>query len=128
GRKAMQALQFNVAYAADEDTLQNVLASLASQCDRLVQGLLQRIDQTAAGSDPARFNKAEADLTAARQLVAAFGQDASRIEQKAAWLRNVQITLGMTPPPPPVGNDVPADGKRQIGLEKLNRVRLEVRA
>lgn len=127
-RKAIEAAQFGNVFAADEDTPQNVLAGLAAQCDRQVQLLLQRIEATAAGTDPGRFNKAEGDLTAARQLAHAFGQDAGRIEHKARWLRDLQLSLGMTPPPAPLAAGPPAEGKPQIGMDKLHRARLELKA
>lgn len=124
-QKVMQAQQLGVPPTSDADNPALVLASLAAACDQRVGNLVQRAVECAGNTnDPDRFRKAEADLAAARQLAGAFGQDPGRIEQKAGWLRQIQ------------GNpsDIMQTGtqganlQRSVGLDKLDKARLELKA
>ncbi len=134
--KALEARMSSagVAYRPDEDSPETLLVSLNAQCDQQIHKLVQRASDVAGmGSDPMRFRKAEVDLTQARRLAMAFGQDPGRIDQKLMWLRNVQVSAGLTPPPLPdvFKQEAPRAvdaGQRQRGLELLDKARLELKA
>lgn len=142
-QKALEAEQIGVPFALDEDSPRSVLLSLASQCDSAVQGLLRRGTDYVQNhpTDPDRFQKAFHDLQTARQLAQTFGHDTTPIDQKAQWLQQAAASTGVTPlakiPPPPLDpvaqapglpSDQQASRQRQLGLELLDKARLELRA
>jgi type II secretory pathway component GspD/PulD (secretin) len=150
--KAMEADQLRVVFGPDEDSPASVLVSLAAQCERTVDQLLQRATDQVQNhpTDPDRFKKAEADVNSARLLARTFRLDNMRIEQKAQWLQQAAAGNGLRPiagfkapgdtqvvvqaggppalPPPPPPIESPAERNRLLGLEKLDNARLELKA
>ncbi|MCS7047015.1 MAG: type II and III secretion system protein, partial [Gemmataceae bacterium] len=142
-QKALEADALGVAFAIDEDSPRSVLLSLASKTDQRVKQLLAQAHETLnMATDPARFEKAAAHIAAAQQLTMVFGLDPRPIEiqiqavRQAASKANVispiaaqgvhspaLATAGLELPPNP-----PAAGNRQLGLEKLDKARLEIQA
>jgi type II secretory pathway component GspD/PulD (secretin) len=127
-QKAMEARQLDVVFSGDEDSPEMALPSLAAQCDRQIQHLLQTASDRLGGSDPARFQKADEELAAARKLAQAFGQDLTRIEQKVALVQQMRNQAGGLPAVPSVDPLASADPSRRKGLELLEKARLELRA
>src|SRR5262249_8767042 len=72
--KAMEADHLKVAYGPEEDNPSYVLVSLAAQCERTVDQLLQRATDQVQNhpTDPGRFKKAEADIDKARLFARTF--------------------------------------------------------
>ena len=160
--KAIEADQLRASFTAEEDSPASLLLSLAAQCERTVDQLLERAaDQVQSHpTDPGRFQKAEADINAARLIARTFRLDTLRIEQKSQWLRQIAATAGIQPmagvqpasntadvvqaggsgilPPAQlpvqelnataVALDNPAARNRVLGLEKLDKARLELKA
>src|SRR5262249_55649886 len=93
-----------------------------------------------AQADPARFQKAEADLAQARQLAIGFGVDTQAIDGKLAWVRQTSMAaLGTVPRTDfPSPADAPARGgavaqlqgdtPQQRGRMLLDKARQELRA
>lgn len=130
-QRALAAHQLNAPFGPDEDSPVNALRDLAGQCDRQVEALLHRATETVgAASDPARFEKANADLVAARNIAAAFGQDLTRIDQRAGWVQQAQASVGVGPPPvlPDAAPQTPVDPNQQVGRDKLAKALDELRA
>jgi len=130
-QRAFAAQQLNAHFTADEDSPVNALRDLAGLCDRQVEALLHRAGESVgAANDPARFEKANADLIAARNIAAAFGQDLTRVDQRAAWVQQVQASAGVGPPPalPGAAPQAPIDPNQQLGRDKLAKALDELRA
>lgn len=146
-QKALDARQLPVTFQPDENSPDLVLMSLAALCDRKVQNLMQQATETVtAGGDLPRIQKAEQDLQEAKNLAQAFGQDLSRIDQKMNWVQEARVAAGMPgtaqargpelplPPPQVVQNpstipgETDVERQRRVGLEKLDKARLELRA
>lgn len=148
--KAVEAEQLRASFGAEEDSPAGVLVSLSAQCDRMVDQLLQRAaDQVRNTNDPMRFQRAEADINAARQMAQTFKLDGARIEQRATWLRQAAATSSVQPmaaqggpldnrnvvqaaapqlQSPVSTGDANLDRIRQMGFDKLEKARLELRA
>lgn len=130
-QRALDARQIVPHFAPEEDGPENVLKDLSALCNRQVEFLLHRAGEFAgASSDPARFQKAEADLASARNLASAFGHDLSRIDHQAGWVRHLQSSAGIGSPPPLAQNGLPqdTDPNQQVGRDKLDRALLELKA
>ncbi len=158
-QRALAARQAGARFGPHEDSPDLAIRDLAAQCNRQVEFLMQRAVDVAgaSGNDPAQFQRAEADLTTARSLAAAFGQDVTRIDQHSGWLRRVQARHGEAataavgnPPAPGIGNppavgigeppplgpnpgpvaEAPgsAGADAQLGRDKLNSAFLELKA
>jgi type II secretory pathway component GspD/PulD (secretin) len=97
--KAMEADQLKVTFGPDEDSPGSVLVSLAAQCERAVDQLLQRATDEVQNhpTDPNRFKKAEADISRARLFARSFRLDTTRIEQKAQWLQQAAASNTLQP-------------------------------
>jgi hypothetical protein len=67
-QKAMEAEALGVSFGADEDNPRSVMLSLASKTDQRIQQLLQQAGDIVQNNttDPARFQKAEANIVQAR--------------------------------------------------------------
>lgn len=131
-QRAMAAKEAMPSFVFEDDSPENALKDLAALCNRQVEFLLHRSGELAGGnSDPARFQKADADIASARTLASAFGQDLTRIEQHAGLIRNLQAPTGVGNPPPLTQTglaQVSVDPNQQLGKEKLNRALLELKA
>ncbi len=97
--KAVEADQLRLTFGPEEDSPAAVLVSLAAQCERTVDQLLQRASDTVQNhpTDPNRFKKAEADINSARLFAQTFKLDNRRIEQKAQWLQQAAASNGLRP-------------------------------
>lgn len=139
-QKALEAQRMAATFGAEEDSPERALLSLAALCDRQVQQMLSQAVELVQNSpqDAGRFQKADAVLAQARTLAQAFGQDVAHIEQRMQWVRQV-ASAGTVNPTNAVakekenvitagGNDTLDQAKRQIGLEKLEKARLELKA
>ncbi len=148
--KTIEADSLRVSFGPDEDSPASVLVSLAAQCERMVEQYLQRATDEVQNhpTDATRFQKAQADLLAARRIAQTFRLDNMRIEQKAQWLQQAAVSSGLQPiaaagipndpsglfqagglkSVPPPSPDSPAGRNRMLGLEKLDKARLELRA
>jgi type II secretory pathway component GspD/PulD (secretin) len=141
-QKANEARQMPVAFAPEEDSPGAVWQSLAGRCNQQVQGLLQQASDKVvnSGGDPGRLQTALLDLQHARQLTVAFGQDAQQVDQKVLWLHQLAAANGIDPASLAAPSGPNADGphqaqavdpelqrRRQAGMEKLDKSRLEVR-
>ena len=146
---ALEAEQLKVNFGPDEDSPSSVLVSLAAQCERTVDQLLQRATDYVQNhpTDPNRFKRAEEDLSAAKVFAQTFNLDSMRIDQKVQWLRQAAAASGVQPIAaqehssaanplvnamgshilPPLGDSVAARN-RLLGLEKLDKARLELKA
>jgi type II secretory pathway component GspD/PulD (secretin) len=128
---ALEAQKGGAAFGPGEDTPAQALALLGVACKNRVNNLLQTAEDTALrGQDPARYQRAGAALTEARQLAMAFRCDTADIDQKVDWLRRLSqgLPTGAVPPPPvgvaqnnvvppppaPVGTNDKADYMRQM--------------
>jgi type II secretory pathway component GspD/PulD (secretin) len=88
-QKALEAQHIGAFFGPEEDTPELALVSLIALCDQRINGLLvHATDMAQMAADPARLQKAEADLAQARQLAVVFGVDTQAIDNKIAWLRN----------------------------------------
>ncbi|HWY87190.1 MAG TPA: hypothetical protein VNX28_10720, partial [Gemmataceae bacterium] len=142
--KAMEADQLRVTFGPEEDSPAAVLVSLAAQCERTVDQLLQRASERIQNhpTDANRFKNAAEDINAARLMARTFRLDSMRIEQKAQWLQQAAASSGQPliaartpggaqaggPSLPPPLPDSPAGKNRLLGLEKLDKARLELTA
>jgi type II secretory pathway component GspD/PulD (secretin) len=142
---AGEASRPGMLFGPDEDRPETALIQLASLCDARINSLLQHASDGVIGSvnDPARFQKASADLARARQLALVFGQDTGRIDHKAAWLKEMQTAATLAQGPQPVAPEqVPQQAPQQApavaqvanvqgpdkGKDLLDRARLELRS
>jgi type II secretory pathway component GspD/PulD (secretin) len=124
--RALTARQLNVTFAPEGDSPDLVLQELNLYCSRQIDALLQRADDsTARLADSARFQKAEADLAAARVLATAFGQDVNRIDQKVALVQQMQGSGGAGVPSPV--QQVAGTGTG-MGHDLLDKARRELKA
>lgn len=135
-QKAIDAQKMGLSFNLDEETPERVLLELSAQCNRKVDNLMQSATDAAVGSgrDAAKFQKAEQDLAAARQLASGFGQDTQNIDNKIAWLKSLQSVANTVTPavqPPNVLNEprvAPVQHQEASrGQELLERARLELK-
>src|SRR5262249_15288650 len=92
-QKAVEAQRLGATFGPDEVSPEMVYQQVALQVRRDVEGLMREAHDLAsygAGEPTARCAQAEAKLQQARQLAASFGQDTQPVEQKMAWLRQLQ--------------------------------------
>lgn len=130
-QRALAAKETMPSFAFEDDSPENALKDLAALCNRQVELLLQRSGELAGGSgDPGRFQKAEADVVAARSLAAAFGQDMTRIEQHAGWIHNLQAPgVGNPPALTQTGlAQTSVDPSQQVGKDRLNLALIKLKA
>jgi type II secretory pathway component GspD/PulD (secretin) len=82
-------------FTTGEDSAEQVLVHLNSLCYKRVDNLMQESAELAnsAGSDPARWQKAEQDLIQARQLATSFGQDTQSVDTRYAQLQQQRVAL-----------------------------------
>lgn len=134
--KAGAAAAMKVAFAPGEDSPDSVLLDLASQATRQVDQMLLKATEIVLNSptDPLRFQKAEANLAAARQLAQAFGQDTARIDQKNAWLQHAVLAVSNAANAPnplvakaPETQKPPLTPEQAKGWELLEKARLELK-
>jgi len=142
--KASEADALGVSFSGDEDSPKNVMLSLSSKTDQRIQQLLQQAAELVRNSpnDPTAFLKAEGNITDARKLAQSFQLDPAMINQSAVWLQQAAAKAGVVSPIVAQGINspglAPADFKlpsdpqalrsREIGLEKLDKARLEIKA
>ena len=133
--KAEEAAQFKASFGPEEDSPDLCLLSLQSKCDYRIKQLVQQAGNQAfnAPTDPNRFQKALADLTAAKKLANSFGLDTFRIDQEAMRMQQAASAVGITPiawdgkeNPAPNLSSPEAQKNRQRGLEKLDLARREI--
>jgi len=125
-QRALAARELNVTFAPEGDSPDLVLQDLNLYCSKQIDALVQRADESASRlADSARFQKAEADLTAARALAAAFGQDVNRVDVKVTWLRQMQVSGGVGAPPPVQQTVASVPG---LGPDMLDKARRELKA
>jgi len=140
-RAAGEAARPAFLFGPEEDRPETALLQLSSLCDAKINNLLQHASDcvTANGSDPTRFQRAQADLAQARQLAQVFGQDTNRIDHKATWLRETQAAGMLAQGPRPLAPDLlprPGPDVAQVanqdppskGKDLLDRARLELRS
>jgi type II secretory pathway component GspD/PulD (secretin) len=129
-QKAIEAQRLGVAFRPAEDGPELLLQQVSVRARQRVDGLMAQANEVMRGSagDPrARAQKATEILGQARQLATAFGQDPQPVDQMLAGVQGQ-------------GNLPPADGAAfagtsrpgqppasPVGLEKLNKARLELR-
>jgi type II secretory pathway component GspD/PulD (secretin) len=146
-QKALEARAFAPGgFATGEDSAEQVLVHLNSLCYKRIDRLMQESSECAnsAGSDAARWQKAEQSLVQARMLAAGFGQDTQPVDARMAQLQQQRVAvLGGSPSAPgqvhvASGNDtmpggpVPAVGTTPAapgnpGLTLLEQARAELR-
>jgi Flp pilus assembly secretin CpaC len=141
--KAAEADALGVRFTAEEDNPQAVMGSLSSKCNQRIGQLLQQATEYVQNNpnDVTRFQKAEVNIHNARKLAESFGLDQRLINDRAQWLQQVARNAGLRPisatdqgpgmvrvedKTPPL--DPQMARTRQIGLEKLDKARLEIRA
>jgi type II secretory pathway component GspD/PulD (secretin) len=118
--KTIEAMSLNVIYGPNEQTPNNLLAALGSECNDLLNKMCQEgLDQANKVSDPDRFQKALGILENARNLCRIFGQDPQPIEIRMGYVMQQQ---GQAPPPQPRFTAM-----QQQGLDLLNQARVEIR-
>lgn len=143
-QKATEAVTLGVTFGADEDSPMNVMLSLASKSDQRIKQLLQQAAEIVQNNpnDPTRFQQADASIMHARKLAQAFGLDQNIINERAQWLQRTAAGAGSVSPiqaqnvqSPGLANadlklplDPEAARQRQIGLEKLDKARAEIKA
>jgi type II secretory pathway component GspD/PulD (secretin) len=118
---------------APEDSPDGVLLAIAGRCKMQMAQTLQQVTESVAAKpgDVDRLQKAQADLAAARQMALQFGLDVNFIEQKAVWVQQAALSAGagaLAQAQFQAKSSPAVDPKRQEGLDKLDRARLELRA
>src|SRR5262249_43605849 len=113
-QQALEAQKLGAAFGPNDDRPERVLIELSGLCHKRIESLVQQATDYAATAqaDPARFQKAEADLAQARQLAIGFGVDTQAIDGKLAWVRQTSMAaLGTVPRTDfPSPADAPARG------------------
>jgi type II secretory pathway component GspD/PulD (secretin) len=131
-QKAVDAKKLGVVFQPGEDSPDAVMLSLSARCkNQIAMTLLQVEKSVGTRPDAATMQKAQVDLTGARQLAMQFGLDTQAIDQKAGWVQQAMGTTGGTPNAVvQVGHQVPVaavDPQRKEGLDKLDAARTELR-
>jgi type II secretory pathway component GspD/PulD (secretin) len=143
--KALEAQKLGAAYGPNEERPEQVLQQLSFLCYKRVEVLMQQAgDQMAnAAADPARCQKAEHDLTEARQLAGSFGLDVRPIDEKMNVVRQARDRSAVAQAPPATnaqGPSLPAAPAMASpvmaapalaatnGAELLEKARLELRS
>jgi Flp pilus assembly secretin CpaC len=136
-QKAQEAKKLGATFAPGEDSPEAVMLTLSAKSRTQIQLTLAQVTDSVSAKpgDPARLQKAQTDLAAARQTALYFGLDTFPVEQKMAWLQQAVAANGGTPSAPPLvqagyqsnGGGV-ADAKHQAGVDKLEKSRLELKA
>ncbi|HMF16580.1 MAG TPA: hypothetical protein VKE98_05200 [Gemmataceae bacterium] len=124
--KAVAALNLRMVFTPGDDTPAAVMQDLGQMCVVQMNAYLKRAGDYATSNpgDPARFQKADADLGAARALAVAFQLDARAVDDKQAWIQQVTATGPAVPPQ----QQTNLTAVNKIGLEKLEMARLELKA
>jgi type II secretory pathway component GspD/PulD (secretin) len=150
-----------VSFRPDEESPEMLLQRIAARAHQVVDALAGRANDTlrfGREDQQTRLRKAEQDLMQARQLAAAFGQDAQPLDRSLAWVQQQARSAsdgkpnrgGPTPgdmlPPPGIEGTGPVSAGLQLadrgrpatlppagavggqGEELLNKARLELRA
>jgi type II secretory pathway component GspD/PulD (secretin)/tetratricopeptide (TPR) repeat protein len=96
-QKALQAKNCGARFGPDEDGPDVLLLQLSAACDVRIAQLMRQADACISKSaEPSRYDRAQAELKAARELARAFGQDTVRIDQKSELLA-LEATLVSRP-------------------------------
>jgi type II secretory pathway component GspD/PulD (secretin) len=136
-QKALDAQAVGATFTAEEITPEQVLLQLSAIARQQIDGLMLHCNDcmNRASSDPRLYGQAESDLTQARRLAVAFGQDTITLDSKLTWVRQTcgQVASGAPAPTsyPTVQPIVtqPNDGTaRGRGLEMLAKVDQYLRA
>ncbi|MCI0378290.1 MAG: hypothetical protein L0215_11840 [Gemmataceae bacterium] len=135
--KAVEAKSFKVVFGPEEDSPESCLLSLSAQCDRHVQLMIKSATDHVMNhpTDGQRFHKAEADLGSARKLAQAFGQSTRQLDEKSKWVQQAATSVGVhVAGAKGIGQDsshlvnAEAAQARQVGIEKLDKAFLELKA
>jgi type II secretory pathway component GspD/PulD (secretin) len=123
-QKTVEVQNLHVSFAPDEDSPERLLLQLGSLARQRIDGLMVQANDlvNSPQGDPAtRLRKAEENLVQARQLAAAFGQDAQPVDARIEQLHRLR---GM---PAPGVASVQSSGTNQ-GRELLDKARMELRS
>jgi type II secretory pathway component GspD/PulD (secretin) len=98
--RVLEAQKIGAHLGPDDDLPERALLELASLCDKKIDNLQQEaLDNAQTGhQDPARFQKAEANLLQARHLASVFGLDLEPIDKNLAKVKQLQAQLATAPP------------------------------
>jgi type II secretory pathway component GspD/PulD (secretin) len=143
-QKALEARALHAPFQPDEDSPEHLLTSLNAGCDRQISTHLNAaVEAFNSVNDPQRFDKAQAQLSAARQLAQVFQLDPGRVDQTTQYLH--QAAAGGQPVTA-IATDLPAsqdpfrvvqavdaptgdprkDALRKIAREKLRDAQIEL--
>jgi type II secretory pathway component GspD/PulD (secretin) len=100
-QKALEAQKVGLTFAPEEDSPERALLQLADLASKRIEQLVQEAsDFTATGFlDAGRFEKAEQDLTQARELAVGFALDTQAIEAKMNWVQRTRNQMAAAPAP-----------------------------
>jgi type II secretory pathway component GspD/PulD (secretin) len=149
--KAIEAQRVGAAFSAEEDRPEAVLLAISALCQKRIDNLVQQASEALSGAeaDPSRYQRAERDLTQAKQLAVGCKLDTQAIDSKLTWLQQVrgksssleagtgramispvqhiEAPAALVAPPSQTPPAVAAEGSQQ-GRNLLNQARLELRA
>src|SRR5438876_6317450 len=91
-QKAVEAQRVGAVFGPHEDSPEQCLAAVGALCQRRIESHLQQANEYLATAelDNSRYQRAETELTQARQLATAFGFDTQLIDNKLSVVQQAR--------------------------------------
>jgi type II secretory pathway component GspD/PulD (secretin) len=102
-QKLLEAQKVGAPLGAEDDRPERALLQLTGIANKKIETLVQEAtDYASTGAqDPARFEKAQQDLAAARALASGFALDTQAIDSKSAWVERLREHVHVARAPEP---------------------------